>query len=501
VEDFRDPEAVDRFEQTEPEQFMRRREFLERTALTAGLATSFASVLTSDTLVAEAAKRQTRQALPSPRNLPIDTFVVLMMENRSFDHYLGWMDGADGRQAGLKYKTSDGTSQPTHPLTPDYQGCGHPDPGHGWRSGRVQFANGRCNGFVKQGSGNDEFALGYYREGELGFIQDAAKASTTCDRYFCSIMASTFPNREYMHAGESYGRTGNDIPAASAGFPPNTIFDSLASKGISGREFFNDLPPSALWGTTGLNRSSRIEDYYLRAAQGTLPALSFVDPPFLNGGGGDGLSADEHPHGDVRLGQAFMSDVVHAFMESPQWERGALFITYDEWGGFFDHVRPPRVPDLRNARSIDDDFGLMGFRVPTVIISPYARAGHIAHETYGHESILKLIEYRFGLTPLNARTRYARNIGRAFDFASKPRQPPQLPDPAAVATSPCSAQELRGESASERDSAPARPAEHDLSKLLETGYLDRLGFEYRPWTPKTTYREGDKVRSAARGTR
>ena len=128
------------------------------------------------------------------------------------------------------------------------------------------------------------------------------------------------------------------------------------------------------------------------------------------------MSADEHPHGDVRLGQAYMSDVVHAFMESPQWERGAIFVVYDEWGGFFDHVRPPRVPDIRNSRKLEEDFGQMGFRIPALVLSPYARRGHVDHGTYGFESIIKFIRYRFGQKALTRRDAYARNIGYAFDW-------------------------------------------------------------------------------------
>ena len=104
----------------------------------------------------------------------------------------------------------------------------------------------------------------------------------------------------------------------------------------------------------------------LRALRRRHPAaVSFVDPDF--GRGEDpGVSGDEHPHGDVRIGQAFMSDVVHAFMASPQFKRGALFIVYDEWGGFFDHVRPPRVPDERNSPDLEKDYGQMGFRIPAM---------------------------------------------------------------------------------------------------------------------------------------
>ena len=125
-------------------------------------------------------------------------------------------------------------------------------------------------------------------------------------------------------------------------------------------------------------------------------------------------------------------------MESPQWERGALFIVYDEWGGFFDHVRPTRVPDIRNDADINKDFGLMGFRIPAVALSPYLRRGHVDHTVHGFESILKMIEYRFALQPLTRRDAYASNIARAFDWTGKPRlEPPDLPRPEHVVSQPC----------------------------------------------------------------
>jgi phospholipase C len=290
----------------------------------------------------------------------------------------------------------------------------------------------------------------------------------------------------------------NALPEAGfndQGFPDSTIFAALEAKGISNRYFFNDLPVSALWGQDGLKRSGRVEEYYARAAAGSLPALSFVDPSFANEGGG--TSGDEHPHGDVRAGQAFMSDVVHAFMESPQWKRGALFIVYDEWGGFFDHVRPPRVPDNRNDRDVNKDFGRMGIRIPAIAVSPYARRGFVSHQTFGFESILKMIEYRFGLKPLTRRDAHAQNIVKSFDWRSKPKlDPPSLPDPPAVMSQQCpgSAPGLLKDGSD----APQRPKEHDMVDMLTSGYLDRLGFKYRPATAASTFREPSKVESRRR---
>lgn len=492
MDDLHDAEAAERLAFEHPDAYLGRREFLARTALTAGLAAGLGAVLPADTVVAEAGRRQRRAGpLPAARNMPVDTFVVLMMENRSFDHYLGWLPGADGRQAGLRYTDRQGKTFETRKLAPDWQGCGHPDPDHGWKGGREQLNGGRCDGFLRSGD-NDEFAISYYEEGDLGFIQDAAKTFTTFDRFHCSLMASTLPNREYMHAADSYGNVDNDLPPQTkfrTGFPDNTIFAQLAKAGVSNRYFFNDVPVSALWGTPGLARSGRVEEYYTRCATGTLPKLSFVDPNFAGSAGEEpGLSGDEHPHGDVRTGQAFMADVVNAFVQSPQFATGALFIVYDEWGGFFDHVRPPRVPDMRNDRDIAKDFGLLGFRIPAIAVSPYVRRGHVEHSVYGFESILKLISYRFGLPPLNRRVAYARNIGRSFDWRSKPRlDPPRLPDPVDVVSQPC---------AGNSGGPSQRAKDHDLYELYSSGYLDRLGFDFKPATAASTFREPSKVAQA-----
>jgi phospholipase C len=465
---------------------MGRREFLQRTAMAAGLAAGLATVLDPDTILAEAAARLGGN-VPAPRNMPIDTFVVLMMENRSFDHYLGWLPGADGRQKGLAYTDAAGNRFRTHRLTPDFQGCAHPDPDHSWDGGRAQIDGGRMDGFLRSGD-NDVFSIGYYEKRDLPFLPAAAREFTTFDRFFCSLLASTFPNRQYMHAAQSYGMIDNSFPGGG-GFPDTTIFAALAAKGVSNRYFYTDVPVTALWGAPGVARSGQVEEYYERCASGTLPSLSFVDPAF--NGENQGTSGDEHPHGDVRTGQAFMADVVHAFLESPQWKRGALFIVYDEWGGFFDHVRPPRVPDIRASADLNQDFGQMGIRIPAVLISPYARRHHVDHNIYGFESILKLIRYRFGVPALTVRDRYARNMARSFDFDSKPKyELPNLPDPPQILSQAC---QPAAASSLGADSTAERPKEHDLAALQTSGYLERLGFDYKPATPARTFRHPSKL--------
>ncbi len=239
-------------------------------------------------------------------------------------------------------------------------------------------------------------------------------------------------------------------------------------------------------------------EYYEACANGTLPNIAFVDPPFgdigVTGGGLTtgplGGGASDHPHSDVRLGQAFMSDVTHAFIDSPQYGRGVLFINYDEWGGFFDHVPPPFVrDDLRKRGDLANDYGFTGFRIPGVAVSPYARAHRISHQQVTHESILQLISYRFGLGHLNKRHRFATNIGRSLDFRRRDTTPPELPDPADIAAQPCAV-------AAEGSQAQA----HGFVGLETSGLLDRLGFPHEPATLERVFREPDRIRRALRAS-
>jgi phospholipase C len=477
-----------------------RREFLERTAYTAGLAGA-ASVLPAGSLIAEAAKQQASK-LPSPRNLPIDHFVIVMMENRSFDHYFGWLDRADGIQDQTFTDPEGNTLATRHASTMDaeWQGCGFEDPGHGWDSGRAQL-NG---GFLAAGSGNDEFALTYYDEGELGFIHAAAQAYTVYDRFFCSLLGPTWPNRYYKWSAQSGGLKNNDPPVGTLGNQWETIFDRAlknnpanlpGSGAITARYYNSDLPFSAVWGPRGVTWTRPLAQYYLDCAAGTLPNIAIVDPPFRDGGGGDGLSADEHPHGDVRLGQAWMSDIAHAFMESPNYRRGAMFIIYDEWGGFFDHVRPPSVPDDRASADLNENFGQMGFRIPAVAISPYSRnrgwsKARVSHTQLGHESILSLISYRFGLGNLVTRDAMANNIGKTFDWSSPSFEPPDLPDPNTIASLPCSLGGDRGELPAEF----AEQHEGDLDALHDLA--ERHGYRIGDGKPESIFRQPDSIKKA-----
>ncbi|MGH9186801.1 MAG: alkaline phosphatase family protein, partial [Acidimicrobiales bacterium] len=340
---------------------------------------------------------------------PIDTIVVLMMENRSFDHYFGWLAtdesyleagrsrygpdfGVDGT-LDLTYLRVDGSEAPTYHLPGwsesqnPYRGCGgHPDPGHGWESGRAQ----RDHGFVAEGTENDDFAIGYFLEDDLPCYRQLARNCTVFDRYFASLMASTYPNREYMHSAQSGGLRDNYLPLKELGFPWPTIWDRLVAAGVPGGMYAVDLPTTLLWGARMLPITHPIVQLFADAALGTLPNVTFVDPGFLTG-----LRTDDHPHGDMRMGQRFVAQILQTLQASPQWERMAMFVTYDEWGGFFDHVTPPVFVDDRGSVDDANNYGQGGFRLPVSLVSPFARPGYVDHREYDHTSILRLIEWRF----------------------------------------------------------------------------------------------------------
>jgi phospholipase C len=232
-----------------------------------------------------------------------------------------------------------------------------------------------------------------------------------CDRYFAAMMAPTFPNRFFLHAAQTDRTTTSADKLATM----PAIWDRLAEAGVAGRYFFSDVPYTALWGTRYLGISKPIAQFRAAAAAGTLPAVSFVEPGFL-GEAIPGLAEDEHPLADIRLGQHFLDTVYDSVVSSPNWPNTVLVITYDEWGGFFDHVPPPVGPDPNP----DLGAGLRGFRVPCLVISPRSPRGTVAHGLYDHTSILKMIEWRFGLAPLTVRDAAANNLAEVLDFANPP---------------------------------------------------------------------------------
>lgn len=360
------------------------------------------------------------QTLPPPAESGIDHIVVVMMENRSFDHYFGWVPGADGRQAGLSFPDTDGKPQGAHDLAPDFQNCASADPAHGYDTGRVHLNGGKMDGFLLTQPAGDTFPIGYYTADSLPFYKGVVENFTLCDRYFSGILASTQPNRYYMHAGQT-----DKLDNAVTFFSQATVWDGLNSVGRSGRYYHGDLAGWALVslefaghnpGAANILPFSRfLED----AAAGKLADVSYIDPSML--GEGAGTSNDDHPLADIRKGQVLLNRIYDALRTGPQWDRTLLIINYDEWGGFYDHVEPPFAPVTFEEFKATGNDGRLGFRVPCMAIGPRARRGHIEKRQLDPNSILNMIAWRFGFAPLGARGATSMNFAQALDFSSPPR--------------------------------------------------------------------------------
>jgi phospholipase C len=337
------------------------------------------------------------------------------MENRSFDHLLGWLPGADGRQAGLSYVNRAGKRQATSPLAPDFQGCGRRDPDHTPSGGRVEYDGGACDGFLR--SGSDRFAVGYYRRRDLALLGRAAPDWTVCDRYFSAVMAETAANRCYQHAAVAPGL---NVGEERLSLP--TIWDRLAARRLSGRSYTGSGEPFLKhWGNRYDHILGSYDDFLRDCRTSRLPHVAFVDP--YREGSEHGLSRDDHPFADIRAGEAFLARTYEAVVGSPQWRSSVLVISYDEWGGFFDHVPPPPAPD------VDPALTMRGFRVPCVVVSPFARRRHVAHRVFDHASILRLIEWRWSLKPLSLRDAKANNLAAVLDLSRRNLHAPRYPVP------------------------------------------------------------------------
>ena len=334
-----------------------------------------------------------RPRLPEPSESGLDHIVVLCMENRSFDHYLGWVKGAAGRQRGLEYLDEEGIAHATHHLA-TYTGCGSNDPSHSYNGGRIQLNGGACDGF-RRGS-NDDLALGYYTRDDLALTSQLVDTFTVCDHWFAGILAPTYPNRFYTHSAAT-DRIRNTFDLCTL----PTVWDHLADADVTAGYYYSDVPFLALYGAKYLPIVGTHQRVLRRRRRGTLPSYTYVDPAFLGS-----AQNDDHPHADIRRGQNLMGRIVQALIQGPRWESTLLVITYDEWGGFFDTVAPPRFPDLVDNPGGDQnnpDHAQAGFRVPTILVSPFSRGGRVARTTFEHSAIPKLVEWRFGLPSLTPR--------------------------------------------------------------------------------------------------
>jgi phospholipase C len=417
------------------------------TATASGTATHSATPTRTATETATPSPSPTATTGPlQPEELDIETVIIVMMENRSFDHYFGALSLEEGRAVdglvpGLSNPRQDSTLVSPFPM--DLRCVA--DPPHGWFSSRAQVNNGANDGFVREHHAGlpdqlpDEQrriiadqVMGYHRRAHIPILYALADEFVLCQRWFCSVLGPTWPNRMYLHSAQSGGRINNDVPPLP-GFTWPTIYDRLSDAGIEWKSYYSDLPFLWLWGhlREQMDRYRTVNDFLDDARSGRLPPVCHVEPSYLGQFGND-----DHPPHDLLRGQIFLSTLLHALAEGPQWSRAMVIITYDEHGGFFDHVAPPMVEDERSA----EGFGQLGVRVPGLVISPWARRGFTSPTVYEHSSVPAFLEWLFGLEPLTVRDAEANYFLDAFDVdrvrRNDPRPMPTLPaitfDPDAI---------------------------------------------------------------------
>lgn len=370
---------------------------------------------------------------PVSADIPVDHVLLVMQENRSFDHYFGALSHAGVDAAPPGVTNPDAASQPVGRYH-ETRYCVRDTP-HSWRASHRQWNEGANDGFAREAEPDGARALGYYDENDLPFYYALARSFAISDRHFCSLLGPTWPNRMFYFAGTSWGMIRNLPPPtqdAEHNRYPN-LFERLKSAGVSWKVYAVGPWSPSMFLLTFVENSDLfvpLDQFFVDLGAGALPAVAVVEANYL----GQGTRTDEHAPGDVQLGQAFSARVVNALIASSAWPRSVLFLTYDEHGGFYDHVPPPAacVPDaiepLLEGGDPPGRFDRYGFRVPLIAVSPFARRGYVSHLVSDLTSILRFVELRFNLPAMTARDANAEPLLDLFDFARPDLAPPVLPD-------------------------------------------------------------------------
>jgi phospholipase C len=345
----------------------------------------------------------------------IETIVVLCMENRSFDHYFGALSLIEGRSISGLQGDEVNPDANGDPISVHHLDTYTPaNPPHDWDSAHASFDDGANDGFVIADTGPTQTeVMGYYVRSQLPILYSLADNYAICDRYFSSVMGPTWPNRFYLHGASSNGKTGNTPTVLF-----DNVFDWLDDVDASAVNYFHDVP----WCTAAYQKIlgvSRISAFFEAAQKGKLPNYCLIDPQFYGSG-----ANDDHPDHDARLGEALIASVYTALAQSPQWRKSLLVISYDEHGGFYDHVPPPTTQDER------PEFQQMGFRVPTVVVGPTVRKGCVVSNRFDHTSIIKTLVTRYGIQSPNVRVDAAKDLSSCIQpaYVGKPRLPITLPE-------------------------------------------------------------------------
>jgi phospholipase C len=371
----------------------------------------------------------------------IEHIVVLMMENHSFDDHLGTLGRGDGLTLGSDGKPVNYNPDPAGGVVRSFHNpntCGEEDSGitQSWNASHICFDNGTNLGFVKGCSGA---AMGYWEAEDLPFYHSMARQFPIGDRYFCSVMAQTYPNRRFLIAATALGNISTDITGISKTDAPNgTIFDRLNDNGISWKDYYTDLPTCALFEPVFFNNPTKavhVSQFFIDAAAGNLPAFSLVDP-YAN------FSEED---GDITVGEGYAALIIDAALRGPAWEKTALIWVYDEHGGWYDHVppqpavKPDNVPPELLPGDVPGSYDYTGFRVPCCVVSAWGKQDYVSHQTFDHTSILKLVETKWNLPAMTYRDANARNMLDFFDLKAKRppfAEPPTLTPPKNPFSSP-----------------------------------------------------------------
>jgi phospholipase C len=366
----------------------------------------------------------------APRT-PIHHFISLMQENHTFDNYFGTYPGVDGIPPGtcVPIDPSKGREPCFKPFHIGTNSIAPRDLDHSAATAQLQYNGGRMDGFIsalKRRNQDGRLALGYRNGDDLPFYWNLADQYVLYDRFFSSAKGGSYLNHVYW-VSASPGPFGRDrVPAEGLGNLP-TIFDRLQKAHVSWKFYVQHYDPNLNYRTFEKfpgNRASQViwvpilnfarylddpaimrhvvplSEYYSDLANGTLPEVSYIVPS----------GPSEHPPSNLASGQAFVRGLINALMDSTSWRSSAFLLAYDDWGGWYDHVKPPHV----------DAYGY-GFRVPAILVSPFARQGHVDSTTLDFTSILRFIEDNWGLRPLTRRDATAKSIASGFDFRAGPR--------------------------------------------------------------------------------
>jgi phospholipase C len=397
----------------------------------------------------------------------IEHVVIMMQENRSFDHYFGTLRGVRGfgdRRERKAFAQPDGAGGVVYPFHIDSGATGGgctTDPDHTWRGQHQSVADGANNGWITShlpaNGTNAPTSMGYFDARDIPYYHALAKGFTICDRYFCSVMGATDPNRSYAMTGtiDPEGTAGGPFlsfgaPDGPPRFSWTTMPEQLEARGVSWKIYsdpgstYTDGDNTVLFFTQyrgnptleakGLQPT--YTDFEAEAAAGNLPQVSWLISP---------VAILEHPtQSTPPRGEYSISRVLAALTAKPErWKKTVLIVTFDENGGFFDHVTPPLAPPgtpgefltadplPQAAEGIRGPIGL-GPRVPTLVISPFSRGGFVSSDVFDHTSTLRFLETRFGAEVPNLsawRRDTCADLTRALNLSDFDPSAPKLPTP------------------------------------------------------------------------